>query len=314
MLVDQETEERFVPLNHLSRDQAPFDIIDSPLSEASVLGFEYGYSTAEPNVLVLWEAQFGDFANGAQVIIDQFIASGESKWLRMSGLVMLLPHGFEGQGPEHSSGRVERYLQLCGEDNMQVVNCTTPANYFHVLRRQMRRKFRKPLIVMTPKSLLRHKRCVSKLSEMGSGSSFHRALWDDAQLSGELRSDIGIKRVVLCTGKVYYDLFQGRAEAGVNDIYFLRLEQLYPFPRKALMEELGRFPQAEMVWCQEEPKNMGAWSFVEPRIEEVLGEIGAEHGRARYVGRAEAASPATGLLRDHNREQAEIIEAALKLA
>jgi 2-oxoglutarate dehydrogenase E1 component len=314
VLVDQETEERFVPLNHLRRDQAPFDIIDSPLSEASVLGFEYGYSTAEPNVLVLWEAQFGDFANGAQVIIDQFIASGESKWLRMSGLVMLLPHGFEGQGPEHSSGRVERYLQLCGEDNMQVVNCTTPANYFHVLRRQMRRKFRKPLIVMTPKSLLRHKRCVSKLSEMGSGSSFHRALWDDAQLSGELRSDIGIKRVVLCTGKVYYDLFQGRAEAGVNDIYFLRLEQLYPFPRKALMEELGRFPQAEMVWCQEEPKNMGAWSFVEPRIEEVLGEIGAEHGRARYVGRAEAASPATGLLRDHNRQQAEIIEAALKLA
>ncbi|MEE8548696.1 MAG: 2-oxoglutarate dehydrogenase E1 component, partial [Alphaproteobacteria bacterium] len=314
VLVDQETEERFVPLNHLSRDQAPFDIIDSPLSEASVLGFEYGYSTAEPNVLVLWEAQFGDFANGAQVIIDQFIASGESKWLRMSGLVMLLPHGFEGQGPEHSSGRVERYLQLCGEDNMQVVNCTTPANYFHVLRRQMRRKFRKPLIVMTPKSLLRHKRCVSKLSEMGSGSSFHRALWDDAQLSGELCSDIGIKRVVLCTGKVYYDLFQGRAEAGVNDIYFLRLEQLYPFPRKALMEELGRFPQAEMVWCQEEPKNMGAWSFVEPRIEEVLGEIGAEHGRARYVGRAEAASPATGLLRDHNREQAEIIGAALKLA
>ena len=314
VLVDQETEERFVPLNHLRRDQAPFDIIDSPLSEASVLGFEYGYSTAEPNVLVLWEAQFGDFANGAQVIIDQFIASGESKWLRMSGLVMLLPHGFEGQGPEHSSGRVERYLQLCGEDNMQVVNCTTPANYFHVLRRQMRRKFRKPLIVMTPKSLLRHKRCVSKLSEMGSGSSFHRALWDDAQLSGELCSDVGIKRVVLCTGKVYYDLFQGRAEAGVNDIYFLRLEQLYPFPRKALMEELGRFPQAEMVWCQEEPKNMGAWSFVEPRIEEVLGEIGAEHGRARYVGRAEAASPATGLLRDHNREQAEIIEAALKLA
>ena len=314
VLVDQGTEERFVPLNHLRRDQAPFDIIDSPLSEASVLGFEYGYSTAEPNVLVLWEAQFGDFANGAQVIIDQFIASGESKWLRMSGLVMLLPHGFEGQGPEHSSGRVERYLQLCGEDNMQVVNCTTPANYFHVLRRQMRRKFRKPLIVMTPKSLLRHKRCVSKLSEMGSGSSFHRALWDDAQLSGELCSDIGIKRVVLCTGKVYYDLFQGRAEAGVNDIYFLRLEQLYPFPRKALTEELGRFPQAEMVWCQEEPKNMGAWSFVEPRIEEVLGEIGAEHGRARYVGRAEAASPASGLLRDHNREQAEIIEAALKLA
>ncbi|MCH7544069.1 MAG: 2-oxoglutarate dehydrogenase E1 component [Proteobacteria bacterium] len=314
VLVDQETEARFVPLNHLRPDQAPFDIIDSPLSEASVLGFEYGYSTAEPNVLVLWEAQFGDFANGAQVIIDQFIASGESKWLRMSGLVMLLPHGFEGQGPEHSSGRVERYLQLCAEDNMQVVNCTTPANYFHVLRRQMRRKFRKPLIVMTPKSLLRHKLCVSKLSEMGSGSSFHRALWDDAQLSGEICSDVGIKRVVLCTGKVYYDLFQGRAEAGVNDIYLLRLEQLYPFPRKALTEELGRFPGAEMVWCQEEPKNMGAWSFVEPRIEEVLGEIGAKHGRARYVGRTEAASTATGLLRTHNREQAEIIEAALKLA
>jgi 2-oxoglutarate dehydrogenase E1 component len=314
VLVDQETEERFVPLNNLRGDQAPFDAIDSPLSEASVLGFEYGYSTAEPNVLVLWEAQFGDFANGAQVIIDQFIAAGESKWLRMSGLVMLLPHGFEGQGPEHSSGRVERYLQLSGEDNMQVVNCTTPANYFHVLRRQMRRKFRKPLIVMTPKSLLRHKLCVSKLSDMASGSSFHRALWDDAQLSGELCSDIGIKRVVLCAGKIYYDLFQGRAEAGRDDIYLLRLEQLYPFPRKALTEELGRFPGAEMVWCQEEPKNMGAWSFVEPRIEEVLGEIGAKHGRARYVGRAEAASTATGLLRTHNREQAEIIEAALKLA
>ena len=313
VLVDQETEERYIPLANVDPGQAMFEVIDSPLSEASVLGFEYGYSIADPDSLVLWEAQFGDFANGAQVIIDQFISSGESKWLRMSGLVMLLPHGYEGQGPEHSSARLERFLQICGEDNWQVVNCTTPASYFHVLRRQLRRNFRKPLVVMTPKSLLRHKLCVSALTEMGPGTEFHRALWDDAQLSGELCSDVGIKRVVLCTGKVYYDLLKARAEAGVNDIYLLRLEQLYPFPRKALTEELGRFPGAEMVWCQEEPKNMGAWSFVEPRIEEVLGEIGAKHGRARYVGRAEAASVATGLLRTHNREQAALVDEALTI-
>ncbi|MEE8214883.1 MAG: hypothetical protein V3R79_09875, partial [Alphaproteobacteria bacterium] len=304
-------EERYIPLANVDPRQAMFEVIDSPLSEASVLGFEYGYSITDPDSLVLWEAQFGDFANGAQVIIDQFISSGESKWLRMSGLVMLLPHGYEGQGPEHSSARLERFLQICGEDNWQVVNCTTPASYFHVLRRQLRRNFRKPLVVMTPKSLLRHKMCVSALKEMGPGTTFHRALWDDAQLSGELCSDVGIIRVVLCTGKVYYDLLKARAEAGVNDIYLLRLEQLYPFARKALTEELGRFPGAEMVWCQEEPKNMGAWSFVEPRIEEVLGEIGAKHARARYVGRAKAASVATGLLSRHNREQAALVDEAL---
>ena len=309
VLVDQETEERYVPLNHLPEGQAQFEIIDSPLSEASVLGFEYGYSITDPKALVLWEAQFGDFANGAQVIIDQFISSGEAKWLRMSGLVMLLPHGHEGQGSEHSSARLERYLQLCGEDNMQVVNCTTPSSYFHVLRRQVRRRFRKPLVIMTPKSLLRHKRCVSRLSEMAAGTSFHRVLWDDE----EPCPDDKVRRVILCSGKVYYDLFEERARRGQKDAYILRLEQLYPFPRKALVKELGRFPSAEVVWCQEEPRNMGAWTFAEPRIEDVLLAIGAGRKRPAYVGRPEAASPATGLLRRHKREQARLVDEALTL-
>jgi len=314
-LVDQETEERYYPLNHICEGQATFEVVDSMLSEEAVLGFEYGYTLAEPDVLVLWEAQFGDFANGAQVIIDQFISSGEHKWLRMSGLVMLLPHGYEGQGPEHSSARLERYLQLCAEDNMQVANCTTPANYFHILRRQLHRKFRKPLILMTPKSLLRHKKAASKLEDMGTGSSFHRVLWDDAEVypgsSVDLVPDDKIKRVILCSGKVYYDLFEAREEKGVADVQILRVEQLYPFPAKSLIKELSRFKKAEFIWCQEEPKNMGAWTFMEPNIEWVLSQIGAERPRALYVGRPASASTATGLMQKHMRELHAFLDVAL---
>ncbi len=314
-IVDQETEERYYPLNHIAEGQAEFEVVDSMLSELAVLGFEYGYTLAEPNALVLWEAQFGDFANGGQIIIDQFISSGERKWLRMSGLVMLLPHGYEGQGPEHSSARLERFLQLCAEDNMQVANCTTPANYFHILRRQMHRNFRKPLILMTPKSLLRHKRAVSRLEEMGPGSSFHRVLWDDAQLhpgsSVELVSDEKIRRVILCSGKVYYDLFEERERRGLNDVQILRVEQLYPFPAKSLIKELSRFKQAEMVWCQEEPKNMGSWFFMEPNLEWVLSRIEAKHTRPRYAGRAASASTATGLMSKHLAELQSFVEDAL---
>ncbi len=313
VLVDQETEERYIPLNNIRYGQAPFEVIDSPLSEFGVLGFEYGYSLAEPHALVLWEAQFGDFANGAQVIVDQFISSGESKWLRMSGLVMLLPHGYEGQGPEHSSARLERYLQLCAEDNMQVVNLTTPANYFHVLRRQIRRDFRKPLIVMTPKSLLRHKRCVSPLADMGPETTFHRILWDEAHWSGALATDEDIRRVVLCSGKVYFDLLEERDKRGLKDVFLMRVEQLYPFPRKALTTDLARFPNADFVWCQEEPRNMGAWTYIRPLLEEVLEEIGARTPRLAYAGRAEAASPATGILRRHLKEQAQLVDEALSL-
>ncbi len=253
--------------------------------------------------------------NGAQVVIDQFISSGERKWLRMCGLTMLLPHGYEGQGPEHSSARMERFLQQCAEDNMQVVNCTTPANYFHVLRRQMRREFRKPLIVFTPKSLLRHKRAVSKLEEFGENSTFHRLLWDDAQFlpdqTVKLASDEKIRRVVLCSGKVYYDLYEAREARGIDDIYLLRVEQLYPFPAKALITELSRFKDAEIVWCQEEPKNMGAWSFAEPYIEWVLTHIGASRTRPRYAGRAAAASPATGQMSRHLAQLEAFLEEAL---
>jgi 2-oxoglutarate dehydrogenase E1 component len=310
VLCDQENERQYIPLNNIKPGQCELEVIDSPLSEAGVLGFEYGFSLAEPKALVIWEAQFGDFANGAQVIIDQFISSGEAKWLRMSGLVMLLPHGYEGQGPEHSSARPERYLQLCAEDNLQVVNCTTPANYFHALRRQMHRNFRKPLIVMTPKSLLRHKLAVSRIAEMGPGSSFHRVLWDDA---GSLLPDAEIKRVVLCSGKVYYDLFEERSKRGIKDIYLMRLEQLYPFPEKPLTHELARFPRAEVLWCQEEPRNMGAWSFVQPEIEAVLEALGGTPSHLRYVGRPPAAAPATGLLRRHVKEQTALVDAALTL-
>ncbi len=315
VLMDQVNEKKYTPLKHIAKNQARFEVINSMLSEEAVLGFEYGYSLAEPNALVLWEAQFGDFANGAQVIIDQFISSGERKWLRMSGLVLLLPHGYEGQGPEHSSARLERYLQLCAEDNWQIANCTTPANYFHILRRQLHRAFRKPLVLMTPKSLLRHKRVVSTLAQLGPDSSFHRLLWDDAQfLPGQaikLVPDDKIRRVVLCSGKVYYDLYEERDKRGLNDVYLLRVEQLYPFPARALIQELTRFKDAEMVWCQEEPKNMGAWSFIEPNLEWVLDHIGAKHRRPRYVGRPSSAATATGLMSKHVRELNAFLDEAL---
>jgi 2-oxoglutarate dehydrogenase E1 component len=315
VIFDQETEERYNTFNHLGGPQGRFEVINSLLSEEAVLGFEYGYSTAEPNALTLWEAQFGDFANGAQVVFDQFISSAERKWLRMSGLVCLLPHGYEGQGPEHSSARLERFLQMCAEDNMQVANCTTPANYFHILRRQLKREIRKPLILMTPKSLLRHKRATSRLDEMATGTSFHRLLWDDAQyLKGEkieLVPDDKIRRVILCSGKVYYDLYDEREKRGVDDIYLLRVEQLYPFPTKALITELSRFKQAEMVWCQEEPRNMGAWFFVDVFLEWVLNQIGAKHRAMRYAGRPASASTAVGQMSKHLAQLKQLLDEAL---
>jgi 2-oxoglutarate dehydrogenase E1 component len=315
VLIDQETEDRYTPYNHVQDGQARYEVINSMLSEEAVLGFEYGYSLAEPNALTLWEAQFGDFANGAQVIFDQFVSSGERKWLRMSGLVCMLPHGYEGQGPEHSSARLERFLQMCAEDNMQVANCTTPANLFHILRRQLKREIRKPLILMTPKSLLRHKRAVSRLDEMGAGTTFHRLLWDDAQLLPnekiKLVEDAKIRRVVLCTGKVYYDLYEEREKRGIDDIYLLRLEQLYPFPTKALMTELARFKQAEIVWCQEEPRNMGAWFFVDTYIGWVLRQIGAKHRDLRYAGRNASAATATGLMPKHLAQLKQLLDEAL---
>ncbi|PZU48882.1 MAG: 2-oxoglutarate dehydrogenase E1 component [Sphingomonas sp.] len=296
--VDQNSGQKYIPLNNLGGD---FEVYDSPLSEFGVLGFEYGYAMADPRKLVLWEAQFGDFANGAQVIIDQFIASGEAKWLRANGLVMLLPHGYEGQGPEHSSARLERYLQLCAEDNIQVANCTTPANYFHILRRQMLRPFRKPLIIMTPKSLLRHKRAVSSLADMGEGSSFHRCLNDLTPADPSK-----VKRLILCSGKVYYDLADERDAQGRDDVYILRVEQLYPFPGDVIADYVKSFPKLEtVVWCQEEPKNAGSWTFVDPLIEDAIGR------RAVYAGRAAAAATATGLARRHAAEQAKLIHEAL---
>ena len=306
-LIDQETEERYIPLNNIRPTQARLKLADSLLSEAGVLGFEYGHSIADPNALAIWEAQFGDFANGAQVIIDQFVAAGETKWLRMSGLVMLLPHGFEGQGPEHSSARLERYLQLYADGNIQVVNCSTPASYFHVLRRQLRRSVRKPLIVMSPKSLLRHRRCVSTLEEMSGGARFDRVI-------GETNSAITperARRVVFCSGKVYYDLLAAREERGTRDVALLRLEQIAPFPSRSIMVELAKYREADVVWCQEEPENMGAWTFVAPRIEAVLADLNNAPPRARYAGRAAAASPATGFLVVHQREQRALIDAAL---
>jgi 2-oxoglutarate dehydrogenase E1 component len=304
---DQETEERYIPLNHIREGQQQFEVIDSPLSEAAVLGFEYGYSVADPRSLVLWEAQFGDFANGAQVMIDQFIASGEAKWLRMSGLVLLLPHGYEGQGPEHSSARLERFLQLCGEDNIQVCNLTSAANYFHALRRQVRRNFRKPLIVMTPKSLLRNPDVAAKLADMGPGTSFHRVFGE----ADKLAPDAKIRRVLMCSGKVYLDLLHARRERKIDDIAILRIEQLYPFPSKPLAEFAARYPNAEFVWVQEEPENMGAWSFVDRRIEKTLSSFDSKAKRARYVGRPEAAATATGLLKRHAAEQARLVDEAL---
>jgi len=299
VLVDSETAERYTPLNHLAAGQGGLCVFDSLLSEAAVLGFDYGYSLDEPNMLILWEAQFGDFANGAQVIVDQFIASGESKWGRASGLVMLLPHGYEGQGPEHSSARLERFLALCAEDNIQVVNATTPAQYFHLLRRQVRRDFRKPLILMTPKSLLRHKAAVSPVDQLVDGR-FHEVLDDGVEPDR-------VRRVLVCSGKVYYDLLAKREEAGkTREVAVVRLEQLYPWPAEALNAALGRYRQArDWVWVQEESQNMGAWSFAAPRLQELTGET------FLYVGRDASASPATGLHHVHDREQVELVEAAV---
>ncbi len=308
VLIDQATQNEYTPLNNIAPDQAKIEVYNSLLSEVGVLGFEYGYTLADPRTLVLWEAQFGEFANGAQVIIDQFLASGETKWLRMSGLVLLLPHGYEGQGPEHSSARLERYLQLCAERNMQVGNLTTPANYFHALRRQLKRNFRKPLVLMTPKSLLRHKLAVSPLADFTNGSKFKTVIGEiDPIAEGP-----NVKRVVLCTGKVYYDLLEERRRRGQTDVAIVRVEQLYPFPVISLPQELAKYPSAEVVWCQEEPENMGAWTFVDRKIEAVMTELGSSK-RPRYVGRIAAASPATGLAKTHAAEQAALVAEALTL-
>ena len=309
-LIDQNNEDHFFPLSEIRPDQAKFEVMDSPLSEAAVLGFEYGYSLTDPGTLVLWEAQFGDFSNSAQVLIDQFISSGESKWLRMSGLVLLLPHGYEGQGPEHSSARPERFLQLSAEDNMQVVNITSPANYFHALRRQMHRNFRKPLVVMAPKSLLRHKLAVSKLAALGPGTRFRRVLPETDRLA----LDKTVRRAVLCSGKIYYDLLQERRERAIKDVALIRVEQLYPWPRQTVMQQLQRYPKAEVVWCQEEAANMGGWTFVSPRLDDIVVELGAKRGRPIYCGRAESASPATGLAKVHAAEQKTIMDRCLAAA
>ncbi len=307
VLVDQENESKYIPLQHIRDGQPPFEVLDSPLSEAAVLGFEYGYSLAEPRALILWEAQFGDFANGAQVVIDQFISSGEAKWLRMSGLTLLLPHGYEGQGPDHSSARLERFLQMCGEDNWQVCNLTTAANYFHALRRQVQRNFRKPLIITTPKSLLRSPEVASRLDAMGPGTSFHRVIGEVDTLA----PDDKIRRVILCTGKVYFDLLHARRGLKLDDVAILRVEQLYPFPVKTLATALARYRHADIVWCQEEPQNMGAWNFVDRRIESVATKLDITATRPSYAGRPEMAATATGLLKRHNAEQGRLIEQAL---
>ena len=314
VLRNQLDNSRYVPLNNISNDQKQFEVVDSFLSELAVLGFEYGYSLVEPNTLTLWEAQFGDFANGAQVVIDQFIASGERKWSRASGLVMLLPHGYEGQGPEHSSARLERFLQMCSNDNMQVMNCTTPANYFHALRRQMHRDFRKPLIIMTPKSLLRNKYCVSNLEDFSKDNSFHRILWDhaiDPKSKGfiKLKKSSEITKIILCSGKIYFDLLAVREKLKKDDVVFYRIEQLYPFPAKTLVKELKPYAKnAKFYWCQEEPKNMGAWFSVRDYIQWTLDTIKANNGEISYIGRSPDASPATGYAKRHNSQQQEIID------
>ena len=316
VLRDQKNNSYYTPLNNISKKQKRFEVIDSLLSEFAVLGFEHGYALSEPTTLVVWEAQFGDFANGAQVVIDQFIASGERKWSRASGLVMLLPHGYEGQGPEHSSARLERFLQLCAHENIQVMNCTTPANYFHALRRQIHRDFRKPLIIMTPKSLLRNKRCTSNLEDFNKKNTFHRILKDHAEVGGygliKLQEDKKIKKVVLCSGKIYFDLIEAREKIKNDKVLFIRIEQLYPFPVKTLAQELKKFKKnARFFWCQEEPQNMGAWNTARNYIEWTLDYIKAENRKVSYIGRKPAASPATGYLKKHLAQQKEIIEKVL---
>jgi len=318
VLRDQLDNSRYIPLNNISKKQKNFEVVDSFLSELAVLGFEYGYSLVEPNTLTLWEAQFGDFANSAQVVIDQFISSGERKWSRASGLVMLLPHGYEGQGPEHSSARLERFLQLCSNDNMQVMNCTTPANYFHALRRQMHRDFRKPLIIMTPKSLLRHKYCVSNLEDFSKKNTFHRVLWDhaiDPQSRGfiKLKKPEKIKKVILCSGKIYFDLLEAREKLKIDDVIMYRIEQLYPFPAKALVKELKPYAKnATFHWCQEEPKNMGAWFSVRDYMHWTLDNIRAKNNQISYIGRSPDATPATGFAKRHISQQKEIIKKVFK--
>jgi len=317
VLRDQKNNSYYTPLNNISKKQKRFEVIDSLLSEFAVLGFEHGYALSEPTTLVVWEAQFGDFANGAQVVIDQFIASGERKWSRASGLVMLLPHGYEGQGPEHSSARLERFLQLCAHENIQVMNCTTPANYFHALRRQIHRDFRKPLIIMTPKSLLRNKRCTSNLEDFNKKNTFHRILKDHAEVGGygliKLQEDKKIKKVVLCSGKIYFDLIEAREKIKNDKVLFIRIEQLYPFPVKTLAQELKKFKKnARFFWCQEEPQNMGAWNSARNYIEWTLNYIKAENRKVSYIGRKPAASPATGYQKKHLAQQKEIIEKVFK--
>jgi 2-oxoglutarate dehydrogenase E1 component len=313
VLRNQDSHERYIPLNNISKNQKKFEVIDTLLSELAVLGFEFGYSLSEPETLVLWEAQFGDFANGAQIIIDQFISSGEAKWSRASGLVMLLPHGYEGQGPEHSSARLERFLQLCAQENIQVINCTTPANYFHALRRQMHRDFRKPLIIMTPKSLLRHKQCVSSLEDFTKNKTFHRILIDRAYDKNfnliKLKEDKKIKKVIVCSGKIYFDLVEARERTKNNKVVFIRLEQIYPFPVKKLGQELKRYMKnADFYWCQEEPKNMGAWNTTKYFIDRTLDIIGSDNKKVEYIGRRPSASTATGNLNKHLAQQKEILE------
>jgi len=316
VLRDQSDNTYYTPLNNISKNQKRYEVIDSLLSELAVLGFEYGYALSEPTTLVVWEAQFGDFVNGAQIIIDQFITSAERKWARANGLVMLLPHGYEGQGPEHSSARLERFLQLCAQDNIQVMNCTTPANYFHALRRQIHRDFRKPLIIMTPKSLLRNKRCTSNIEDFSKNNTFHRFLNDHADFKKygliKLRKDEKIKKVIMCSGKVYFDLLEAREKIKNDEVFIIRLEQLYPFPVKGLARELKRFKsKAKFYWCQEEPQNMGAWNSVRNYIQWALDYIKTTHREVGYIGRKPAASPATGHAKKHLAQQKEIIEKVL---
>jgi len=316
VLRNQEDNSRYVPLDHVSSKQKKFEVVDSFLSELAVLGFEYGYSLVEPETLTVWEAQFGDFANGAQVVIDQFIASGERKWFRASGLVLLLPHGYEGQGPEHSSARLERFLQLCAQENLQVLNCTTPANYFHALRRQIHREFRKPLVIMTPKSLLRNKYCVSNIEDFGKNNSFHRVLEDHALNKKnkliELKKPKKIRKVVICSGKIYFDLLDAREKAKVDDVVLIRIEQLYPFPVRSLASTIKPYAEnAKFIWCQEEPKNMGAWFSVRDYIQWTLDNLEVKK-KIEFIGRNPSASPATGYAKRHAKQQKEIIDKILE--
>ena len=317
VLRDQKNNNHYIPLNNISKKQKKFEVIDSLLSELAVLGFEYGYALSEPTTLVVWEAQYGDFANGAQVVIDQFVTSGERKWSRANGIVMLLPHGYEGQGPEHSSARLERFLQLCAQENIQVMNCTTPANYFHALRRQIHRDYRKPLIIMTPKSLLRHNICVSNIEDFSKENTIHRVLLDHADVGGygliKLKKDTEIRKVIMCSGKVYFDLIKAREKLKKNDVFFIRIEELYPFPVKTLAKHLKRFKKnTNFYWCQEEPQNMGAWNAARNYIEWTLDYIGSENSKVVYIGRNPAASPASGYQKKHLAQQEEIIEKVFK--